>query len=96
MTENLISRDFHSVSFQLKALYSSVSPSPLVTPVRGAEGPAGRAARSYLAVCGTDRDSDIGGQHDCEGRGQFNSETTVEEGGGRGERKRKQKDIFHR
>lgn len=42
-----------------------------------------RPTRSYLAVCGTDRDSDIGSQHDCECRRQFNSESTVEEGGER-------------
>lgn len=40
--------------------------------------------QSYLAVCGTDRDSDIGSQHHCECRSQFNSESTVEEEEGRG------------
>lgn len=42
-------------------------------------------------MCGTDRDSDIGSEHDCECRSQFNSESTVEgrEGG------REQRDILH-
>lgn len=35
-------------------------------------------------MCGTDRDSDIGSQHHCECRSQFNSESTVEEEEGRG------------
>lgn len=53
--------------------------------------PSAGAAQSYLAVGGTDRDSDIGSQHDCECRSQFNSESTVEgEGGGRGTAKRHQ------
>lgn len=51
--------------------------------------PSGGAAQSYLAVGGTDRDSDIGSQHDCECRSQFNSESTV----GGGEERRK--DISH-
>lgn len=59
---------------------------------RGGERPGGGAAQSYLAVCGTDRDSDIGSQHDCECRSQFNSESTVEEGGEGGWG---QRDIFH-
>lgn len=46
--------------------------------------PSAGTAQSYLAVGGTDRDSDIGSQHDCECRSQFNSESTV--GGGGGER----------
>lgn len=50
--------------------------------------PSAGAAQSYLAVGGTDRDSDIGSQHDCECRSQFNSESTVE--GGRGTAKRHQ------
>lgn len=57
---------------------------------RGVERPAGGAPQSYLAVCGTDRDSDIGSQHDCECRSQFNSESTVEEEGGE-----RQRDILH-
>jgi len=40
------------------------------------------AARSYLAVRGTDRDSDIGSKHHCECRGQFNRESTVKGRGG--------------
>lgn len=53
--------------------------------------PSAGAAQSYLAVGGTDRDSDIGSQHDCECRSQFNSESTVEGGGGgRGTAKRRQ------
>lgn len=36
------------------------------------------AIQSYLAVRGTDRDSDIGSEHDSECRGQLNSESTVE------------------
>ncbi len=61
---------------------SSLSPG---SAWRGVERPAGGggATQSYLAVCGTDRDSDIGSQHDCECRSQFNSESTVEEGGER-------------
>lgn len=57
---------------------------------RGVERPAGGAPQSYLAVCGTDRDSDIGSQHDCECRSQFNSESTVEEEAGE-----RQRDILH-
>lgn len=49
---------------------------------RGVRKPSAGAAQSYLAVGGTDRDSDIGSQHDCECRSQFNSESTVEGGGG--------------
>jgi len=44
-------------------------------------------------VCGTDRDSDIGSQHDCDCRSQFNSEPTVEVG--RGEGRWGQRDILH-
>lgn len=72
---------------------SSLSP---VNACRGVERPVwGGAARSYLAVCGTDRDSDIGSQHDCECRSQFNSESTVKEGKGRGEEEGEQRDILH-
>lgn len=53
-------------------------------PVGEVRGQPEGAARSYLAVCGTDRDSDIGSQHDCDCRSQFNSESTVK-GEGRGE-----------
>lgn len=72
-------------------------PPPLRPAKGGREGgvrrPSAGAAQSYLAVGGTDRDSDIGSQHDCECRSQFNSESTVEGGGGRGEERRK--DISH-
>lgn len=46
-------------------------------------GWVGGRAGSYLAVCGTDWDADVGSQHHCECRGQFNSESTVEGGGKR-------------
>lgn len=54
-------------------------------------GWVGGRAGSYLAVCGTDWDADVGSQHHCECRGQFNSESTVEGGGKRrgGEGKRR-------
>lgn len=72
------------------------APFPLVEP-RGSgvvrRSAAGGATRSYLAVCGTDRDSDIGSQHDCECRSQFNSESTVE--GGREGDRRGQRDSLH-
>lgn len=47
-------------------------------------------------MCGTDRDSDIGSEHDCDCRSQFNSESTVEGREGRGrEGGREQRDILH-
>lgn len=62
---------------------SSSSPGNVWRGVERPVGGGGGPAQSYLAVCGTDRDSDIGSQHDCECRSQFNSESTVEEGGER-------------